>query len=395
MILLGHLDRYILRAVATPFAATLVLAVMLLSLEQMLRLFDFLVTQGGPAGVVWQMLIYLVPQYIGLVMPLGLFLGVLLAFRRLSLSSELDALLASGLSLRRLLAPVYALCLGLVPLHFMLVGFLQPLSHYRYSELRFQARSGALGMQIRVGEFASLGDGLTIWVGAQSSSDGQLRDIFVRRGAKIGDIQAIRAERGTFLATQDAESVTLRLFDGQLIDLSARLPTPGELHFASFDLPIALPQIGGFRPRGTDEEEATTPELIAAVYGAEFADPERGAAFRAALHFRLILSVSLLIMPALAAALALTDKRRDKGLGPVLGVMAVIVYHELLQAGETTVALGRSDPWSAMWSQTAGVAAISFALLWLSDSRPGVRIAPALKLSINAMLGALRRRERS
>ena len=59
---------------------------MLLLLDKMLRLFDFVVSEGGPVSVVWQMLANLIPEYLALGIPIGLLLGILLAFRRLALS---------------------------------------------------------------------------------------------------------------------------------------------------------------------------------------------------------------------------------------------------------------------------------------------------------------------
>src|SRR3546814_9581116 len=99
-------DRYLARLIAVPLLATLVLSAMLLLLEKMLRLFDFVVSEGGPVGVVWRMLANTIPEYLGLGIPIGLMLGILLAFRRLALSSELDTLRAVGLSYGRLLREI-------------------------------------------------------------------------------------------------------------------------------------------------------------------------------------------------------------------------------------------------------------------------------------------------
>src|SRR3546814_13046881 len=80
---------------------TLVLSAMLLVLEKMLRLFDFVATEGGPVSVVWRMLANLIPEYLSLGIPIGLMLGILLAFRRLATSSELAVLRGVGMSLGR------------------------------------------------------------------------------------------------------------------------------------------------------------------------------------------------------------------------------------------------------------------------------------------------------
>ena len=97
---LALIDRYLARSIAVPLLGTLVLAAMLLVLDKMLRLFDFVVDAGGPVSVVWRMLANLLPEYLALGIPIGLMLGILLAFRKLALSSELDALRGIGDRLR-------------------------------------------------------------------------------------------------------------------------------------------------------------------------------------------------------------------------------------------------------------------------------------------------------
>ncbi len=104
---MNSLDRYMARLIAVPLLSTLTISAMLLILDRMLRLFDFVATQGGPISVVWRMLANLLPEYLGLGIPIGLLLGILLAFRRLATSSELDVLQAVGIGYRRLLRVPY------------------------------------------------------------------------------------------------------------------------------------------------------------------------------------------------------------------------------------------------------------------------------------------------
>ena len=95
------------RLIVVPLVATLIIAAMLLVLDKMLRLFDFVAREGGPVNVVWQMLANLVPEYLSLAIPVGLMLGILFAFRKLALSSELDVFRAVGIGYRRLLFVPY------------------------------------------------------------------------------------------------------------------------------------------------------------------------------------------------------------------------------------------------------------------------------------------------
>src|SRR5918994_1388110 len=119
-------DRYLARNIAVPLIGTLVLAAMLLVLEKMLRLFDFVINAGGPVSVVWRMLANLLPEYFSLGIPIGLLLGILLAFRKLSLSSELDAMRGMGVGYGRLLRVPYMFAVPLAALNLFIVGYLEP-----------------------------------------------------------------------------------------------------------------------------------------------------------------------------------------------------------------------------------------------------------------------------
>ena len=80
------IDSYLAKSIAVPLIGSLILAAMLLLLDKMLRLFQYVVDAGGPVSVVWRMLANLLPEYLSLGIPIGLMLGILLAFRKLALS---------------------------------------------------------------------------------------------------------------------------------------------------------------------------------------------------------------------------------------------------------------------------------------------------------------------
>ena len=140
------IDRYMSRTIAVPLLGTLVLAAMLLVLDKMLRLFDFVVNAGGPVSVVWRMLANLLPEYFSLGIPIGLMLGILLAFRKLALSSELDALKGIGAGYGRLLKVPYIYAVALLFVNLLIVGWVEPYSRYRYEGLRFDLRLVAIAV---------------------------------------------------------------------------------------------------------------------------------------------------------------------------------------------------------------------------------------------------------
>src|SRR5215212_3068393 len=252
---LGLIDRYLTRSIAVPLLGSLILAAMLLVLDKMLRLFQYVVDAGGPVSVVWRMLANLLPEYLALGIPIGLMLGILLAFRKLALSSELDALRGIGVGYGRLLRVPYAFAIPLALLNLFIVGYLEPFTHYRYEGLRFDLKSGALGAAIKVGEFNRLGRHMTLRIDRSENKGTQLHGIFVQSEDGKGMTLAATAEHGRFLATDDPDKILFRLTRGRLVQDSPRFDTPRTLAFDAYDLPISLPAIDQFRGRAMGETD--------------------------------------------------------------------------------------------------------------------------------------------
>lgn len=347
---MGLIDRYILRAVLTPLVLALCVAGMLLLLEQMLRLFDFVLAEQGPVDVVWRMLANLVPHYLGLALPLGVFLGIMLAFRGLALSSELDALSSSGISFARLLRPVYALVIILLILDFLLVAYVQPYGRYQYKQIRYDVTSGAFGIRIQSGEFIDLSDDVTLRLGSINRETRVARDIFLERINDDGGRETISAKQGALSASPDLTVLKMDLMNGRNVLLSPEGKEIQALNFESFDLTLELPATSVFRGRGIDAEEAFFGELTQTLKNGKAADPQKYNQFRAAFHWRIMQPLTFLILPILAVGMGVTGRRRSSNVKPILGIIILIAFHEIIQEwGQVMVADGRSSPYATIW----------------------------------------------
>ncbi|MCK5576263.1 MAG: LPS export ABC transporter permease LptF [Sphingomonadales bacterium] len=368
--MLGRLDKYILRQVLTPLFMTLGVAALLLLLERMLRLFDFVVNQGGPVEVVFRLLGSLIPHYLGLALPLGLFLGILLAFRKMSLNSELDAIRSSGIGLTRMIRPVMGLALLMMLINIFLVGFAQPYSRYAYRGLVFDLRSGALGASIKVGEFVSVGDDMILRIDRSHNNGANLEGIFLRKEDKQGRQLAIMAEHGGFFSTSSRQSVVLRLNNGTLVDLNEKQNKPRVLSFDQQDITIELPVIERFRDRGDEFLELTLPELYTFLQTTPQTHPDFNT-YRANYHWRLMHSLTFLILPFLAIPLGITNKRTAQSMGMVMGLSMVIVYNELMEVMETFVNSGAASPYGSMWLLFIGFMVMSLRFFYIRAFKVG------------------------
>ena len=365
--------------------AVFVIAASLMMLDKMLKLFEFVGTEGGPISVVFKMLANLLPEYAGLAIPLGLMLGILFAFRKLATSSELDVMRAVGLSYTRLLRVPFAMTIVLAGLNLAIVGYLQPLARYYYEQLDFELRSGALGASIKVGEFTTLQDRVALRIDQSSDNGHSLTGIFARISSPKGQVATISAREGTFLALKDSpDTIILRLTQGQIIQDEPGMQ-PRVLSFSRHDLPIDLPAIERFRNRGGKQREYILPELLKIGWSGTATKQLRNET-RASLNFRLVEVAMMLLLPLMAVALAVPPKRSTSSLGVFLSIVMVVAYHKINEYGQAAAAQGRYPPELVLWLPFVLFSALIVWMYWRVAYIPGGQAIGALE-RVSANLG--------
>jgi lipopolysaccharide export system permease protein len=307
------IDRYLLRAIAAPFAATLAVFMCLLLLIRMADLLNYVITEGGSVGTLAELLVFLVPQYLALALPVGLLAGMILGFRRLALGGEWDAMLAGGVSTWRLLRSP-CLFAGLVSALVLVVsGFLQPLSLYNYERLKFELEHGSDGLSIAAGEFKHVGDGLVIRARESRRGGRDLRGVFISKRDEAGSL-VIAAARARL------EPGRAILEEGRLIRLGGK---PQTASFRTYEIPIIMPHPPAFRARGNHERELLLPELLRADSRVEENAASAGLARRAAQ------TAAVLLLPLVGMGLARPPPRKKGGEGLFIGLALYLIYNEL------------------------------------------------------------------
>jgi len=284
----------------------------------------------------------------------------------------------------------YYYAIALMLLNLAIVGFVQPYARYKYEGLRFELRSGALGASIKVGEFTSLGKRMTLRIERSDNEGRHLHGVFVRAESRDGRTLAVTADRGAFLATDDPDTIILRLTKGRLVHDAPSYPTPRLLSFENHDLPINLPAIDTFRRRGDGNQELTIPELLKLGHAPEVAETLRDSS-RANFHFRMVEVAMMLLLPLLAVALAVPPKRSASGLGIFVSIVMVVTYHKINQYAEQMGAQGRIDPLISLWTPFLLFTGLILWLYWTLAYKPGGQPIGALERFAGKLAGLVGR----
>ena len=338
---------YLLRRTIVPLLATMAIALVALLLERMIRLMNLTANTDTSIFRIVEMMANLVPHYLGIALPAAFFIGILLAFNRLSSDSELVAFTASGVPLRRLLAPIMGLALILTLLALAIFGYLQPYSRYGYRALAHTIGRAALASAIEEGAFIEA-EGMVFMAERVAAGGRNLSRVFVYAESPDGG-SIVTTARGGALApsTEDRRSV-LYLTDGVQVTMDlGGSPDTKVLSFTELSQPIGESVAVSYRPRGKDEAELTLNELWNARGSAT--PGSGGDVLAAEFHGRLTRSLTMLFLPLLAIPLGLGGGRSRRGYGIVVGLVVLVIYQKMLEFGGAYAALGSISPWLGLW----------------------------------------------
>jgi lipopolysaccharide export system permease protein len=383
------IDRYLLKQIVPTLLITLFIAALILSMDRLMRLLDIAVGNGVSTLVVFQMLFNLIPQYIGLALPVGLFLGVLLAFRKLSMQSELDAINSSGIGIVRLIRPAVALAAVMMAVNLLLTGYVQPLAFYAYRAILFNITSGVIEQGIGEGIFMNLPNGYTLRVEQSRSAGRELYGVFAHKQDPDGKITTLTAKRGELITGGLDGNVSLQLYDGNLSTWTPQTGANSTLQFDNYNWPLNLAELMRFRGRGGDERELTLAELLRGYrfnlasgrFGPQTeANPEpeeppehivAPSAVAAAFHGRIVFALSMLFLPLLGAPMGIMTRRSSRSFGLVLGLSLIVSYHKLLEFTGAYASATGAPAGLILWSEFALYAIGTTYLFFRTDLKAG------------------------
>ena len=223
-----------------------------------------------------------IPEYLGLGIPIGLMLGVLLAFRKLALSSELDSLRGVGLGYGRLLRVPYIYAIVLMAAnvcHRRLRPALRPICLSGAALRAALGRARRLDQGRRVHQSRPADDACGSSAARISGTD--LHGVFLRAERRDGRTVAVTADARHLprhrRSQHDHLPADQRPAGPRCARLSGRRACSAS---PAHDLPIDLPAIEEFRGRGNAAQGADPPRARPARPRPAMR-PRRGATRRA------------------------------------------------------------------------------------------------------------------
>lgn len=225
----GYLFRQIARPVVGACAALAGIGILSQSLDQL----EVIVERGQSVWVMVKLTLLAVPQLLAVIIPIGLFVGALIALTRLQREQELTAVFASGVTRWSAIRPAVRIAAIAALLTLVVTTVGQPWAQRQSRAEAFAVRTDLAALLVEEGRFVQGPNGLTVYV-QQIEQNGLLKNLFVY------------LEEGDRVTTWDAAEARFSRIDGQpaltLINGSwQRYSSRGVLEYLSFgrqDLPL-------------------------------------------------------------------------------------------------------------------------------------------------------------
>ena len=343
--------RYILREIIGYALLGGLLFTFVLLMRYLLPLLELFVRGIASPLDLLRLLGYLLPNFLTLVLPMAVLIGILLGLSRLAADSEITAMRASGvgvIAFLRIVSLLAVLCWvgGLFNALYVAPRATAALLQYEEQSKTSQA---SLAVQPRV-FYEDLKNYVLYVQDVLPGSNGTAlwKNVFLADLSQPASPHIITAKDAVVLGG-GGQTLHLELADGARHDIPESNPDQYEIStFASTDLPVQSGQTEDTQHitrRDTPLQAIGTRELWQRAYR-DKADPQ---SYRIELHRRLAFPTACIVLMLVGVPLGLSSKRGGKGAAFVLTLLLVFLYYITSFMGTAFARDGKLSPGLGVW----------------------------------------------
>ena len=209
------LDKLVLKAFLAPFFGTFFTMLFVLLMQSVWKYIDDLIGKGLEWTVIVELAFYSIPTLVPLALPLALLLSSLMTFGKLGENYELTALKSSGISLYKIMQPLFVTVSIIAIAAFFFSNHVIPYSNMKFKTLLYDIMNKKLSLNMREGVFFNDIEGYSIKVNHKNEDGKTLEDLLIYdHSEKMGNTKVIKAKSGEMYTSTNDRYLYLELFDG-------------------------------------------------------------------------------------------------------------------------------------------------------------------------------------
>ncbi|HWN14837.1 MAG TPA: LPS export ABC transporter permease LptG [Candidatus Dormibacteraeota bacterium] len=358
------LDRSIVKELGPPFAIGVGVFTFFLVIDRIYQLTDLVITKNVPFALVMPLLLYMLPAFLALTLPMATLVAVLLVCGRLAGDLEVAALKASGVSPLRLFRPFLAAGVVVTLLIAWLTLMVGPWSSGAFQRQLFRILQSRASTGIKERTFSATFNQFVIYVDEVSPSQVRLKGLLVSDERNPDQSRIIVAREGRLLSDEATRRITLRFLDGSISesDVGDRRRFR-QTYFSLYDmsLPVDSPLTAASKEE-KPEKQLPLRQLIGEADRLR-REGQIATPYYVELHKRFALPMAALMFTLVGFPLGIRSHRGGRAVALGLSFGIVVSYYILYTSMEGFALRGRLPAGIAVWVPNAILALVGLAML--------------------------------
>lgn len=349
------LHKYVLKETTTSFLFGLLIFTFIFLTDKLFELVDLIITKGVPPEKVLLLLLYILPSFIAITVPMAVLLSTLLSFGRLMSENEITVVKSSGINAKMLMRPVI---LGALFISIILVIFndqILPRANYSFKTLYFDIISKRASIVIKDHQFINEFDGYVFYAENQDKMTSKLNNILVY-ALEIKDepLRIITAKSGKVVSDSRTRRILLKLYNGVIHSLNKKKEEGKyeQIFFNSYDIDLDINRTLSSSTAfdiNKSEREMGIFELKEYIDTNKNHIANNNKYFDVELHKKITIPFAALTFALIGIPLGMLVKRGGRTAGFGISLVLIFIYYLLLVLAETIGSKNIINPALSMW----------------------------------------------
>jgi lipopolysaccharide export system permease protein len=337
---------YLFREITVPFLLGMAAFTSVLLMGRLLKLADLVVAKGVPLADILRMILYLIPSFCLVTIPMAFLLALLLAFGRLSSDSEITAMKSSGVSLYGLLPPVLLFALVAYLATTFITVYALPWGNTSFKRLLFDIIQSRITLSLKEKVFNDEFPGLVIYTDSYDEGQHRMTGILIHDERDPQAPSTIFAANGLIVADPAVKALRVELKNGGIHRVSGKTDYR-LIEFQDYSLSINLSQAP--RELVKNELDLTYDELREGIRSPR-TSPTLLLDMQLEFHRRFALPFACFVFTLVGVPLGIQNQRSGKATGFSISIGVLLMYYIILSAGKTLGEKGLAYPSVAVWA---------------------------------------------
>ena len=288
-----------------------------IALTQSLRFIDIVLNRGFPISIFFQMILFLIPDLISIILPISTLIALLFTYNRFFVDSELIVMRSSGFSNNSLAMPAFSFALIVSLFLYGLNLYFLPLSFQHFRTIEHHVRNNITSYLIQPGEFNTF-KGITVFA-KERKRNGELKGLMIYDARLKNEPFTLIAERG--LVTENAEGLNILMLNDNRQSTDTKTGKLNLLVFDSYAIDLTMGDVQNIKPRQKPYERYLR-DLLNPDPAVE--SPRMIKKFYTEAHKRLIIPLTVFCFTGISLGLFLTGDYNRRGRSKKISLIVII-----------------------------------------------------------------------